>query len=127
MKQLTVEWQRLVENGDTCDRCQVTGDILHDTIERLNRECQARGWEIRLTETALGPESIANSNRILVDGKPLETFLPGAKNATNHCRSCSEMIGTQTQCRTLEWAGGSHETIPESLLRRAICRVAACC
>jgi len=127
MNQLTIEWQHLMQAGDTCTRCRDTGETLHESIERLNRACRARGWEIRLVESALDPEAVAESNRIFLNGVPLEAYLPGAQDGSSHCRSCSDIIGTPTQCRTLEWSGQRHAAIPGSAIRQAVCRAAGCC
>ena len=127
MHTLFIEWRHLVEADRTCNRCETTGHSLHRVIAQLNRECRESGWEILLKETALTKDSIDESNSILIDGLPLENILPGARKGDTHCRSCSELIGLPTRCRSIESTGEHYEAIPESLIRSAVCKVAACC
>jgi len=45
--------------------------------------------------------------------------LLGAQVGMNHCQSCCEMLGGQTDCRTLTLDGREYEALPEELLLRA--------
>ncbi|MEN8180540.1 MAG: DUF2703 domain-containing protein [Pseudomonadota bacterium] len=126
MKAITIEWRHLVEKGNTCMRCSDTGQALNLVIEQLNKECRNCGWRIDFIETPLSAMDIAESNSILINGAPIEDILPGAESGESHCESCCEMIGTSTNCRTVEFAGDSFAAIPESMIHSAICRVAGC-
>jgi hypothetical protein len=53
----------------------------------------------------------SQSNRIWIDGRPLEKWL-GAKVGKSPC--CGPCQGLE--CRTLEAGGASHETIPAELI-----------
>ena len=127
MKTVEIEWRRLVEEGETCERCNETGETLSGLIGAMNRECEPLGCRFSLTRTGIEAGSLAQSNSLLIDGIPFEQLLPGASVATSHCESCCELIGEQVECRTIEFGGFSYEAIPEHLLRDALCRVAGCC
>lgn len=127
MNRLNIEWRHLVEDGNTCERCDSTGQALKQVVASLSEKCRAGGWEINLTDTALGSDAIAESNSILLNGTPIEEILPGAAVGESHCESCCEILGSRTNCRTIEFGRLSLEAIPETFIRDAICRVAACC
>jgi hypothetical protein len=127
MKTLDIEWRHLVEKGQTCDRCADTGQVLQQIIDRLNRECLDRGCQFQLIEIPLDPERIHESNLVLIEGTPIEELLPGSASGSSHCTSCCELLGEASHCRTVQFGGAEYESLPESLLHRAICQVAACC
>jgi len=127
MKQVTVEWKHLDQEGKTCERCAATGEGIAELVHQLQAECAPKGIEIIFTETRLTAAEIEQSNLILINGTTLETLLPHAIAAENPCCSCGDLIGRETCCRTIIWQGKTHEAIPPELIRQAICRVAQCC
>ena len=119
MKTLSIVWQRLLnDQGQTCPRCQGTGDAVRQAIERLRTVLEPLGVQPALECRALAPQAFrdqpAESNRIWVDGRPLEAWLGGEAGASRCCAECGEQ-----DCRTLELEGRSYEVIPEELLVRA--------
>jgi hypothetical protein len=127
MKNVVIEWLHLAVGGETCQRCGDTGLELRQAIERLRRECAPRGVEILFRETLLAPEQIAKSNTILINDVLLEDILPHAGASTSCCPSCGDLTGGNEQCRTLVHLGRTYETIPQDLVRQAVCKVAGCC
>jgi len=131
MKNLTIEWRHLDIEKDgvasTCVRCNDTGEELADVVKALSLECGLKGTEISFKETKLAPSDVAQSNLVLFNGIPIEEVLPGAFASKNECQSCCDLIGSQTDCRTIEYNGKTYETIPAELIRQAACAVAHCC
>ncbi|HYQ73143.1 MAG TPA: DUF2703 domain-containing protein [Gammaproteobacteria bacterium] len=127
MKIVEIEWRRLVQGGATCERCGDTGALLEQLVERLNAECGPRGFAVTLRKIALGPECIAESNQIRIDGKLLEQWQPQIVVGHNDCSSCGELLGHPQVCPTVEVAGESHEVPPAWLIRQGVCRSAGCC
>ena len=127
MRRVTIEWRHLEVGGETCERCCDTGDSLELLVQQLNKECAHAGVAVDLEEVALGPERIAESNLILVDGVPLEATAPLLRVGMSACGSCGDPTGKEEQCRTIEVDGQSHEVPPPYLIREAVCRVANCC
>jgi hypothetical protein len=116
--ELVVLWQRLVVGGATCERCGDTGDAVRRAVAALDQEFAPQGVAVRLEEKALPPFAVAESNRVFFNGEPLEDLL-GAKAGMSHCQSCCEMLGQQTDCRTLIVDGQGHEALSEELIVRA--------
>lgn len=127
MQTITIEWLHLDVAGQTCTRCGDTGSELGRVVERLRDECGPRGVEIVFTETLLGAEQIAQSNTILINGVPLETILPQTLASASCCTSCGDLTGRPEQCRTIVHLGQEYETIPQELIRQAVCKIVGCC
>jgi hypothetical protein len=128
MKRIAIEWRHLDVDGATCERCGDTGAELRRAVDALNAECNARGVGVTLEEVHLGADEVAGSNRILIDGRPLESLLPEGRSGTSACTSCDTLVeGSGTQCLTVEVGAARYEAVPAALVREAVCRVADCC
>ena len=117
-KTLDILWQRVTVGAQTCERCGDTGQSVRRAAGLLRAELAGLDIAVVLTEKALPPFAVAESNRVFFNGDSLEGLL-GAQAGMNHCQSCCEMLGAQTDCRTLIVDGREHEALPEELLLRA--------
>lgn len=128
MRNVTIEWRHLDVQGETCERCGDTGHELVQVIDALNRECASAGVRFGMHETLLGKDMIGESNAVFIDGRPLESLLPGAAAGRSDCRSCGTLIGDgSTACRTLDYGAERYEAIPGATIREAVCRMLDCC
>ena len=127
MQTIIIEWRHLDIAGKTCQRCGDPGAELRTAITRLQNECGPRGVNILFQETKLTGNEIVHSNTILINGAALETILPDAQASENCCTSCADLTGRPEQCRTLVYLGQEYETIPQDLIRQAVCRIGGCC
>lgn len=127
MKTHIIEWKRLAQQGRTCDRCNDTGATLRRIVRELNSNCGRSRARFRLKTTPLGESRLAESNAVLIDGRPLEQLVPGAHVAKTDCPSCGEILGQPSKCRALAADGHTYEAIPAELIRAAVCRAADCC
>lgn len=122
MKRLEILWQRVTVDGGTCQRCGDTGQSVRRMAETLRAELAPLDIEVVLTEKALPPFAVEESNRVFFNGRAVEDIL-GERHevavSMNHCQSCCDMLGGQTDCRTLCVDGQEHEALPEELLLRA--------
>ena len=119
MKQLSIIWQRLVnEEGKTCDRCGATYLEMQRALSKLTEVLRPLGIEPRLEINEIDKQSfLANpseSNRIWIGGKSIEEWL-GAKVGSSRC--CS--VCGDSSCRTVEMGSATFEVIPESLILQA--------
>lgn len=127
MKTHIIEWKRLVRQGRTCDRCGDTGETLRKVVRELNAGCGAKRARFRLKTSRLPASRVAESNSILIDGRPLEQIVPGVTVTETECNSCGELTGRSMQCRAITVDGRTHDAVPAELISSAICRVADCC
>ncbi len=119
MKTIKIVWQRLVdEQGATCDRCGGTEQELDKAVRFLQKTLAPGGVRFSLEKKAMDMKAVApdptQSNRIWVDGRPLEKWLGAEVGKSPCCGPCEGL-----ECRTLEKNGASHETIPAELIIKA--------
>ena len=117
-KQLTLKWQRLIDKGDTCPRCGSTENEIEKAVSALQQSLKPLGIEIILNKKELTIEEFKKnpleSNRILINNRPLEEYLDAQTGQSPCCDVCGP-----TDCRTLDVDGNTYETIPSELIIRA--------
>lgn len=117
---LTLRWQRLVdESQQTCPRCASTEQEVGKAFAHLKASLAPAGIAVALETDQLDEaaflEAPLESNRIWIDGRPLEEWL-GAQTASSSCSGC---CGDNTQCRTVAVGARTYEAIPAGLIVRA--------
>lgn len=90
--------------------------------DMLRRCLRPLDMEVALEETPMTPEvcarDISQSNRIVVDDRPLADWL-GGRIGMSACAPCCERLGEKVQCRTVTVDGQTYEAIPATLIVRA--------
>jgi hypothetical protein len=119
---LIIEWKHLDAAGETCDRCYDTGENLHAEIKRLQRKLDPQGITIQLIETKLDESNVKESNQILINGKLIEEIID-LEVRENYCASCSDLVGSETNCRTIVFDGEEFDDIPAKAIRQAAMKV----
>ncbi len=119
MKTLTVEWQRLLdEHKQTCPRCGTTEQEVEKAVRELSRMLADSGIAVELVKKSIDPETFnkdtLQSNKILIAGKTLEEWLGATTGQSKCCEVCGE-----SECRTVEYGGDTHEAVPADLIARA--------
>lgn len=119
MKPISITWQRLVdEQGRTCDRCGDTEQELDKAVRFLNKTLAPAGVLFVVEKKALPFHEVSQdpsrSNRVWIDGRPLEEWLDVKVGRSPCCGPCQDL-----HCRTLEMNGSVHETIPAELIIKA--------
>lgn len=116
--ELEVLWQRVTVDAGTCVRCGDTGRNVRLAVDELEMLLAPHGVTVRLVEKPLPPFAVAESNRVFLGGLPLEDIL-GAQVLMNHCQSCCDLLGAQTDCRVLRLGGRDYEELPAGLVVQA--------
>ncbi len=119
MKILTIEWQRLLdENKRTCPRCGATEQEVERAVTSLNQALKSFGIDVRLVKKAIDTASfkkdVLQSNKILIEGRILEEWLGAGTGPSPCCEVCGN-----AECRTVQYADQTHETIPAELVVKA--------
>lgn len=124
MKPLTISWQRLVKDGQTCDRCGGTHVELQKAMERLKGALAPLGFEPRLETQEIDEPAFDDapleSNRIWIAGVPMEDWLGARVGASRCCAACGD-----SDCRTVSVDNLTFETIPAALIVKAALAAAA--
>jgi hypothetical protein len=119
MMKMEIFWQRLVNDaGETCERCSCTGEATEAAFDKLRLCLHEIGIDVQLKKISIDQKAFSanpiESNRILIDGTPIEKWLGGIIGRSKCCGPCGD-----AECRTLTVAGQSYEAIPEQLIIRA--------
>lgn len=118
MKTLSIVWQRLVKEGETCERCGSTHHEILEALAKLKAALRPVGIEPVLEIRALDESSFradpSESNRIWIAGTPMEEWLGASVGKSPCCSVCGDL-----PCRTMEVAGSLFEAIPEDLVVKA--------
>jgi hypothetical protein len=118
MKTIKIEWKHLDVEGETCNRCYDTGENLNAEVRRLNRNLEPKGIKVEWIETKFDGTQISESNTILFNGIPIEDIIE-IEVSENYCESCTDLLGTETYCRTVIYEGNEYEEIPAKAIRQA--------
>jgi hypothetical protein len=119
IRQLNITWQRLVNSsGETCDRCGSTEEAVEEAASRLGLSLRPLGIDVVLQKGQLSQSQFENdpleSNRLWIDGTPLEDWLTAETGRSRCCSACGE-----EDCRTITVDGVTYEAIPSDLIVRA--------
>lgn len=120
MKELKIEWKHYDKAGETCTRCNNTGDNLKEAIAEIQKKYKS--VKINYLETILSAKDMHISNSILINNKLIEDIL-GVKSSESYCHSCSCLNGNDTNCRTIEASGNTYEEIPKEFITLALKKV----
>ncbi len=118
-KKLVVEYLYL--DLQTCDRCIGTDNMLDEVMLTLTPALELAGYAVEYTkvemETAVLAEKyqFLSSPTIRVSGKDICQSV-----AENSCGCCSDISGTDVDCRVFEYNGETYEVPPKEMLAEAI-------
>ena len=105
----------------SCDRCIGTDKVLDEVIMTLTPALQMAGYEIEYKKIKIETAELAEQYRFLssptvrVNGNDICQSV-----AENSCGCCSEISGTDVDCRVFEYNGEIYETAPKEMLAEAI-------
>jgi len=124
-RMLVIEWKHIGNTvTGTCERCSLTGGAILDVLEELTLYFKENNVTARFRETVLPDSQIEQSNKVLINGIPLENYLSGAKVVQTPCCSCACLTGQdEAECRAIDYGGDRYEAITPDLLKRVIISV----
>jgi len=118
MKNLKIQWHRLMADGQTCPRCGDPGKEVEKASRSLEQSLAPLGIKVVLEKHELTPGAFqqdpSKSNRILINGRLLEEWLGLKVGQSPCCGPCGD-----AECRTLVAPGQVYETIPADLIVKA--------
>ncbi|MEN2975220.1 MAG: DUF2703 domain-containing protein [Candidatus Caldarchaeales archaeon] len=115
---LKIRWQRLVENQQTCQRCESTGVEVDKAASILQDILRPFGLKVVLEKVELSIEDFhknpLDSNKIWINEQLVEDWLRGNVGRSPCCTVCSPY-----ECRTIELNGKVYETVTSDLIVKA--------
>ena len=118
-KQISIEYLYL--DNKTCSRCMETEGVLENVISVLTPALELAGYDVILQKVEIENEEMAVSHHFLssptvrVNGKDIFQSIE-----ENSCGCCSDISGTDVDCRAYTFNGETYETPPTEMLAHAI-------
>lgn len=113
--------QYLYLDLQTCDRCIGTDEVLDEVMEILIPALTLAGFDVEYDKVEMSTEEIAEAYRFLssptirVNGEDIFQTV-----AENSCGCCSDISGTDVDCRVFVYRGEVYEVPPKEMLATAI-------
>lgn len=124
MSTITIEWFYYDRGGKTCARCVDSYRSLRSVVERVAPVLGERGVSVELKEHQVSEDSIDQSNFVTVNGRDIMELLEERSDIFTFCRSCTDLSGRPSECRTFIYRNRAYESIPEEMLEEALYREA---
>lgn len=105
----------------TCERCIGTDGVLDEVVMTLTPSIRLAGYEIEYNKIEMKTAEIAVKHRFLssptirVNGQDI-----CGPVKENSCGCCSEISGSDVDCRVFEYKGETYEVPPKAMLAEAI-------
>ena len=118
-KKIVVEYFYL--DLQSCDRCIGTDNVLDEVMMTLTPALQMAGYEVEYKKIKMETAELAEQYRFLssptirVNGQDI-----CQSAAENSCGCCSEISGTDVDCRVFEYNGEAYEVAPKEMLAESI-------
>ena len=118
-KKIVVEYLYL--DLETCDRCIGTDNVLDEVMMILTPALRIAGFEVEYNKIEMKTAEIAeqykflSSPTICVNGHDICQSV-----AENSCGCCSDISGTDVNCRVFKYSGEHYEVPPKEMLAEAI-------
>lgn len=129
-KELVIEWRHAKRDAENAfETCKETGMPLEAVLAEIRMLLEMEGVRVRMVETVLPDDAVAEPDSLLFNGAPIEELLEGVEVTAVSCASCAtcgedcgENFGERAECRTLRYNGQAYEAIPPELIGRAAAR-----
>jgi hypothetical protein len=120
MKKIIVEWSRYEKEGNTCCRCGDSAEVVRRVVDDF--KARNADLDIELKEYSLDEDGIDQSNTVKVNGKDIMDILGEKQRMLTACPSCTDLIGTETNCNSYIYKGKIYDSLPDEMLREALYR-----
>lgn len=123
--QKVIEIEYLYLDLQTCDRCVGTDKILEEVMMIIAPAIQLAGYEVKYNKTKIETEELArqykfvSSPTIRVNGQDICQSV-----SENSCGCCSDISGTDVDCRVFDYNGETYEIPPKEMLAEGILMIA---
>ncbi|MDD4080807.1 MAG: DUF2703 domain-containing protein [Eubacteriales bacterium] len=110
-------------NLDTCERCIGTDKELEEVLAALSPALELAGYTVQYQKIEMATAELAKQYRFLssptirVNGLDI-----GGEVVENSCGCCSDISGTDVDCRIWEVSGQAYEVPPKETLADSVLR-----
>lgn len=105
----------------TCDRCIGADNVLDEVMMKLTPTLQLAGFEVEYSKTEIKSVELAVKHMFLSSPtiRVNEQDIFGSVKE-NSCGCCSEISGSDVDCRVFEYNGETYEVPPKEMLAEAV-------
>ncbi|NLW11524.1 MAG: DUF2703 domain-containing protein, partial [Clostridiaceae bacterium] len=102
---------------NTCDRCVSTDMVLEEVLEIITPALKVAGFDLIYNKIEMTTEELAIDHKFLssptirVDGRDICLSVKESS-----CGCCSDISGTDVDCRVFEYKGREYEVPPHEML-----------
>ena len=120
-KKILVEYLYL--DLKTCDRCIGTDIVLEEVLKEIGPAFVCAGHKVSFKKMEISSKEMAEEYRFLssptirVNGRDICESV-----AENSCGCCSDISGTDVECRVFQYEGEDYEVPPKEMLASSILR-----
>lgn len=117
----TVSVEYLYLDLQTCDRCIGTDAVLEEVLQALRPALKLAGYEVTYKKIEVSTQKLAMQYHFLSSPsiRVNEQDIIGSVTETA-CGCCSEISGTDVDCRAYEYEGKTYDVPPKEMLAKAI-------
>ena len=120
-KKILVEYLYL--DLKTCDRCIGTDTLLEEVLKEIGPALSCAGYKVSFKKMEISSKEMAEEFRFIssptirVNGMDICGSV-----AENSCGCCSDISGTDVECRVFQYEGEDYEIPPKEMLASSILR-----
>ena len=124
-KEVSVEYLYL--DLETCDRCIGTDKVLEEVLLVLAPALQLAGYKVEFNKIEMETADIAKKYKFLSSPTIRVNRCDIFENVKeNNWGCCSEISGSDVDCRVFEYEGAAYEVPPKEMLAEAILKAVFC-
>jgi hypothetical protein len=106
---------------DTCDRCIGTDKVLDEVMMALTPALEIAGYKVEYNKIEMKTAEIARQYKFLSSPTIRLNGHDICQSVTeNRCGCCSDISGTDVNCRVFQYKGELYEVPPKEMLAEAI-------
>ena len=120
-KKIQVEYLYL--DLKTCDRCIGTDSVLEEVLEKIGPALSCAGYKVAFKKMEISSKDMAEEYRFISSPTIRVNGMDICESVTeNSCGCCSEISGTDVECRVFQYEGEDYEVPPKEMLASSILR-----
>lgn len=121
-KKIVVEYLYL--DLETCDRCVGTDNVLDEVMMTITPALNISGFEVEYSKIEMKTAEIAAQYKFISSPTIRANGQDICQSVTeNSCGCCSDISGTDVNCRVFEYNDETYEVPPKEMLAEAILKV----
>ena len=107
----------------TCDRCIGTDSVLEEVLKEIGPALSCAGYELGFKKQEIFSKEMAEEYRFISSPTIRVNGMDICKSvAESSCGCCSDISGTDVECRVFHYEGEDYEVPPKEMLASSILR-----